>query len=549
MKFTFSLALVAFCSLTFFGQKPADTAQIKAQQILIKKQVLADELDNQAKNVLFAAARVFVRARLAQWLWKEGTDETGRAEQIAVKAVEDLYEKENEIPDSGFLKADLFSLLDTRAKETAKKLRAKYAVRSDEDLSNAAPLLDKAGGDKIVAAKIKKYLADGKDLGAINFLLGVLQEKKSPEFLSILAEIINLEESGGSTFTTNSLTWTADFFRDPNIPNNLRVRFYRIALNKARSALQNPEGNNILAADYLLYAILPNVAANAPELAAEASGIKAALSTRTSQQSREQQERNQRIEESTDKLSALISEAEKTDEKGGEKFNLLIRAQLLAKKEGKFRLAVDLMEKAIEDKSDDAYPPPAIRQRYHDQELGYIAQSALERDDVDAARYAVKKIIKELSKADVLRRIAVYYAGKKDSGSALDAYDEALKLTTKAENDKLKFFTLFRLISAAQQIEPSRISEITSITAKAVNALPTLNVEDKPGTENFNNYVSTMMAINFNLYSVTGSLAKANKNEATDFANRINRKEVRIVADFALAIDAIDSDLKQIKRK
>ncbi len=548
MKLALSLALLVLCSQTFFGQKPADAAQVKAQQILIRKQILASELDNQAKDVPLAAARVFIRTKLAQWLWRDGADKTGRAEQIAVKAVEELYEKKDEIPDSNFLKMDLFALLETNAKETAKKLRAKYDVGSDEDLSNAVPLLNKEGGDKIIAAKIKKYLAEGKDLGAIAFLMGMLQSKKSPEFLSVLAEIVNLEETGRSSFTADSLTWAADFFRDADIPNNLRLRFYRIALSKARNALQNPEGNNILAADYLLNAILPNIAANAPELSAEASGIKAALLARTSQKSREMQERNQRIEESADKLGALISEAEKTDDKG-EKYSLLIRAELLAKKEGKFRLAVDLMEKTIEDKSEGGFPTQEFRLRYYDQELGYIAESALGKDDVEAARYAAKKMIKELSKADTLRRIAVYFNGKKDGGSALDAYDEALKLATRADNDKLKFYTLFRLISAAQQIEQSRVSEVTAITAKAINALPILGVEDKPDTENFKNYVSIIVAVNFNLYPVIGNLAKANKNEASGFASRIDRKEVRIVADFALAVDAIDSDFKQIKTK
>lgn len=549
MKLTLLLALIVLCNQTFFGQKPADAAQIKPQQILIRKQILADELDNQAKNVPLVAARVFVRTKLAQWLWKDGADKTGRAEQIAVKALEELYEKKDEILDSNFLKMDLFALLETNAKETAKKLRAKYAVGNEEDLSNAFSLLDKEGGDKIIAAKIKKYLADGKDLDKIAFLMGQLQSKKSPEFLSILAEIVNLEESGRNSFTADSLTWASDFFRDAIVPSNLRLRFYRIALSKARNALQNPEGNDIPAAYYLLDAILLSIAAGAPEFSAEASGVKAALLARTSRKSREMQERNQRIEESADELSTLISEAEKTDDKEGEKYSLLIRAELLAKGKGKFRLAVDLMEKTIEDKSDGGFPRREFRLHYHDQELGYIAESALGKGDVEAARYAAKKMIKDLSKADALRRIAVYFSGKKDTGSALDAYDEALKLATRADNDKLKFYTLFRLISAAQQIEQSRVSEVTAITAKAINALPILGVEDKPDTENFKNYVSIIVAVNFNLYPVIGNLAKANKNEASGFASRIDRKEVRIVADFALAVDAIDSDFKQIKTK
>ena len=141
-----------------------------------------------------------------------------------------------------------------------------------------------------------------------------------------------------------------------------------------------------------------------------------------------------------------------------------------------------------------------------------------------------------------MRRLALYFYEKKDSGSALAAYDEALKLAEKANNsEKSKFYALFRLIPAAQKIDKSRLSEVTSITAGAISRIPTLNPEDKPGTENFNNYVSMIMAINYNLYPVISSLAKTNKTEAMYFANQINRKEVKIVADLALAIEMFES--------
>ncbi len=442
----------------------------------------------------------------------------------------------------------MFALLETNAPPTAKKLRAKYAVGDAEDLPTADELLDKEGGDKIAAAKIKTYLAGAKDLSSINSLMGILQNRKSPEFASILAEILNLEESGRNNFTAETMFWRAYDFKSTLVPNDLRIRFYKIVLNKGRIALQTSDANNILAADHLLAAILPDIAANAPELSAEADGLKAVLSTRTTQKNRDLQESNKRIEESADKLAATIAEAEKTNDRA-EKFSLLTRAQILAVKENKFQLAVDLVEKTLEDKSGSGFPSAEFLLSRHDPRLGIIAIQALEKDDVEAVRYGLKKFLDAQLKVDTLRRLALYFNKKKDANAALDAYDEALKLMMKADNDKTKFFNLFNLISAAQQIDPNRVAETITVTAKAIDRMPTLNPDDKPETENYKKYVASIMEINNNLYRTISLLARENKNEAANFASRINRREIRIVADLALAIDAVDSELKQSKTK
>lgn len=149
MKLHLSLILIIFCSLICPAQKADEKAVVAAQQRILKKQILVDELDNQTKNVPFAAVRVSVRTKLAGWLWKNGKDETGRAEPLAVKAVEELYEKKDEIPNPIFLSQDLFPLLELNAKETAKKLRAKYDVDSGEDLSKLFPCCQKKAATKL----------------------------------------------------------------------------------------------------------------------------------------------------------------------------------------------------------------------------------------------------------------------------------------------------------------------------------------------------------------------------------------------------------------
>jgi len=543
-----SLILIVFCALASQAQKVDDKARIAAQQQILKKKIVVDDLDNQAKSVPLAAARIFARLKIAEWLWKDGKDDTGRAESIAVKAFEELYEKKNEIPNPYQLSAPLLALLELNAKDAAKKLKAKYEIEAREDLWGAGYLLDKPGGDKILAAKIKQHLTNGYDLYQISYLIGELRDRKSPEVLAILAHIIALEETGGNNFPADALFNLGDYFRDPTVPIDLKTRFYRIVLGEARNAMQSPDESILSSADSLLYAVLPDINQNAPELSGEATALRSILSAKTSQLTREARERDERIEGSEDKLAALISEAEKADSKNVKR-DLYDEAGLLATKQEKFQLAADLFGKALENIANPEKEKPDILYGYHDQQLNEIVKAALAKNDVESAEYAMKKIVGEFRKADALRQLAIYFFEHKDSTTALDNYYQSLKLVAKQENKQMRFYMLFRLIPAAQTIDPDRVSETTALTAKAINNFQTLNPEDKPGTDKFNEYTSTIMAINYNVNQVMGGLIKKNKSEADDFADRINRKEVKIIADLVLAINQFETDKKQVSAK
>ena len=548
MNLKLLLILIVFCALAAQAQKVDDKARIAVQQNILKKQIVVDDLDNQAKSLPLAAARVFARLKIAEWLWKDGKDDTGRAESIAVKAIEELYEKKNEIPNSTHLSAPLLAMLELNAKDAAKKLKAKYEIEAQEDLWNAGDLLSKEGGDKILAAKIKQHLTNGNDLYQISYLIGELRDRKSPQVLAILAHIIALEETGGNNFPAGALFNLADYFRESTVPINLKIRFYRIVLGKARNAAQSPDGSIITSADSLLYAVLPDINQNAPELSGEATALKSILSAKTSQSTREAEERDERIRESEDKLAALISEAEKADSKNVKR-DLYDEAGLLATKQEKFQLAADLYGKALENIPNSEKVKPEILYGYHDQQLNEIVKAALTKNDVESAEYAMKKIVGEFKKADALRQIAIYFFEHKDSATALNNYYESLKLVANQENTGMKFYMLFRLIPAAQTIDPDRVSETTALTAKAINNFPTFNPEDKPGTDKFNEYTSTIMAINYNVNQVMRGLIEKNKSEADDFANQIKRKEVKIIADLVLAINQFETEKKQVSAK
>jgi hypothetical protein len=82
-----------------FGQ-PKDTGKKTdaALDIVIKKQIICDQLERQTQEIQFAAVRVYIRYKIAAWLWKDGKDNSGRAKGIAIRAVEDLYENKSDVP-------------------------------------------------------------------------------------------------------------------------------------------------------------------------------------------------------------------------------------------------------------------------------------------------------------------------------------------------------------------------------------------------------------------------------------------------------------------
>lgn len=531
------LLLLSISYCVVWGQTSPRETNSSQQQIALKKQIIIDDLENQIKDTPLAAVRVFARYKIAAWLWQSGKDETGRAEQLAIKALDELYEKKAEIPSLYFnsLSSSIFALLEVNAKEIAKKLRAKYNLSSEDELYNANSLLDTKDGEKIAADKIQKSLAHQTELSSLTILLMEdLQSRKSPELLRILTEIVTLEESGQSNFSAETLCFVVDFFRNTTVPNNLRIRFYNIVCNKAKAAIPTADSDATSIYD-LLSAIMPDIAKNAPNLLPEANTLQAVFMSRVPPATIESSEAYRRIDESEDHLSALITEAEASPDKSF-RANLLTQAAQLALQKGKFRLAVELSDKIkanIDEEKDKRFP------LWYDQFLSEISNKALKADDVDSSKYAAERIIKKINLANILRNTALYYYAKRDSISASDALDKAFKLAVSADNDLPKVYLLIRLISTSQKIDPNRVPEIIENTAKAINGIPHLGVDDKSETDSYKKYVGSIMSINERLMPVFDQLVKRNKNEAIDFAARINTKEIKLMLNYTFLIDSL----------
>lgn len=531
--------LIPMCCVICFGQKPQKKNDVDLQQKLINKKNLIGNFEYQIKDVPYAVVRSYIRSKIAEWLWQNGKDDTGMADDIAVRSLEEIYERKNEIPDIYFssIQTDILSLLEKNSPATAKKIKEKYKIGEDESLDSAYSLLDSKDGDKKVSEKLNSFLNNQKELSPVAAdLIQELSARKSPHLVTVLSQIVLLEESGISGFSPDTLFFIINAFRNSVVPNDLRVRFYNIVIRKGKeSAATNDIDLQIVYE--LLYAISGDISKNAPDLLSESASVLAALTARVNSLSRENNEIYEKIESSSDRISAMISAAESTENEFLKK-DLYKNASLLALKKKKFKLAVDLSEKSLAGENlDDEKNKFSFR--WHDHFLGDVSDQSLRSDDTDSSKYASDKITDKLIHAEVLKKKSLYFFDKQNTVNAVDTLDEATVLTDKTDNSALKIKMLLRLIPVFQKVNKIQTGYIVGRASKAINSLPTLNIDDKPETENYKKYVTSIMIININLLSCLDLLIKENKAESLYLADIIDRREIKIIADYVVLKEAI----------
>lgn len=547
MKFHLTLiGFIILCITTLAtAQKPAKSPAKPVENFILKKQIFVDDIDSQLASVQAAGVRVDIRHRLAEWLWKTGKDDTGRAEALAVRAVEEVYEKENEIENPEWLRTPLFTLLEKNRPETAARLKAKYYKNAEDDLSNAYEWLKKPGGDKVVADKIVKYLSGKSNFESdVTFILRELQEMRSPQYPVVLGAILQAVEAGRMTLNIMSFRFLAADFKDPSVPPALLRRYVELVLARSRTAVQTPN-TEVQPLIYLLGEIIREVGEKIPDLVPEAEGLKAALIARNSRTADRAREAEDRIQASADKLSALIDEAEKA-EMPSEKNSFYVRAEILAFETGKFAIAIRMLSTLRDLNKEDKF----YGNIWTDQEFARINEYALKKDDTESAKNARELIIDEVRRGETWKDAAVYFHGKKEQIDADDALNKSIKLLADADRENVqRLYAIIRLIPAVQKVDKMRLQEVIVLAAKAINDLPSPGPDDRPGTENFKKYIRAVMAINVNLNSAMGLLLKEDKPAAADLNGRIQKREARVLADMLIGIDTLETAQKAAGKK
>jgi hypothetical protein len=520
-------------ALPAIGQDPDFEVVKEAGDAAVRKQIIVADLENQIKNIPYAAVRVCTRYRLAAWLWKDGEDKTGRAEEIAVAALEDHFRNKTEIAPTYSCHPQLFILLDKNAKEAANEARKRHdPSRADESLQLAA-LLNQADGERrAVDAALGLLSRPGEGNPDLVYLMFQLESRGSPELNRLLAGIVASEESGATRYPPYMIEIFGSYFIKPAVPVEIKRSFIRLVVRRSLNVAQLTVPDQDLYFR-LLRSLMPEIPSIYPEILGEASIALGILGTRMARSTKEAHERYERINNSADPLAATVAEAERATE-DSDKNGLYTYAARLALRAGRFTYAVDLMEKASEfDKTgDEAYKEFQISLR--DQFYRDVIAAALKANQPVAANYAIRRVTGAPEKAEAFRNIAAYFVENGDVNSGREAHDEAIKILSRIDGSPGTIATLLKMIPVAQKIDPTRVFELNRLVTRSINNIPNLNVEDRPDTANYREYVRRILLINSSLFPVLSGLVKENRNAAEDLASRIDKKEVRIMADFVL---------------
>lgn len=537
MKGIIIVILALLLTVAAPAQKAPAKPRTPAQEYILKKQIFVDDVESSLGTVPYAAVRVKVRYELAAWLWRNGKDDTGRAEGLAVKAVDELYEKIDEIENPEWRKSELFKLLEKNAKETAAKLKAKYFTSAGEDLDNALDLFDEPGGDKEAARRLIKAINTEAEFDwRASSIVNELSETNSPELAGVIAAIINSVNSGKLNLDTASLGYVLEAITT-DLPESLRKRYFLIVIDRARASMSTPNSTDE-ALYYTLLDAIKLLGSSAPDLIPEAEAIAGNLASRASKVSAEMREINERIAASEDKLAATMEEAARaptTDMRT----RLYTRAEQLALEQNKFLIAIEAIEILKEINKDN---PNQFFKLYPDQEFAIIAKKALDNSAEEAALKAISKIDDDIRRAESWKEAAIFYESKKNLIYSDDALNKCIKLLADANRENsARAHALLRLLPTVLKIAKPRVQEVVVLATKAVNDLPTPGAGDKPGTENFKKYISTVMALIVNMRGATRELLIHDKAGIEDFTGRLQKREVRIYAELMTGMNKIDS--------
>ena len=490
-------------------------------------------LMNRIKAVESPAFRAYLYLHVSTWLWKNaGEDQSLRraAVSAATASVVDIHEHENELPPAlaSRLYRQLLYIVSQSSTEEAARLEQAYPLQLNAKLTEE----EKAGGAlhtelvKLDSQEASTPQSVGQAVQLINSgkvpiitLQGELfrlDQMKSPALPQVLSAVLALEEHSRGAIPVQNLFFLSSVYLKETTPTELQSRFLAASLTATRfsPAELNRDPTISRWAVKLLQRVLPVMQKLTPTLYAEAAARLAALAPGVPQED----DVYGRIKNSSDQLAQTIIEAEQAaDEQLARE--LYESAARLAKQQGKLRMAVDLLTKKDEDRSD---LPEGYSSR--DEFLDGVVQDALKQRDVETARYAAAKISLPVNDANALQRIAHYLIEAKDATAAVETLEGAVKKLKAAPDGKEKAVSYLRLASEFLDVDDLRAPEIAREAIKAANSIP------RPRDDAEGKFSWLLFPVADNAIKTFQSLARRDRVEALSLADDFDLKEFKVAA-------------------
>ena len=483
-------------------------------------EIIAD-LPAQIKKVDDASVRAFLRLRLATFHWSELSEHSrDRARELTLSGLQDLDEHRAELMPlyANLFRKDLLALLELHAPDLAARYRAggdnTEKVTPEDPYDVAYSMLGTKGQTALAVQTVNRVLSSGEaPTMTITYFLSELQRQDPSLVPQVLSDILSAQERRPETLSVEILSWLVDPYIWRNNREDLKRRFVSVVVAATAESYQWSDTGQLSDAFSLLRVTVPLIQKLLPGMYPQAAAQLATVRARLPNEKIESSAIWERIRQSEDRLSQMITEANSAASPSL-KNDLLIQAAQIAFTEKKPQLAFDLAMSVSTDDNSKVW-----RQQF----LSELVKGAVEDKDTKLGLAVASKIEMPLARAEALQRLAFLFFTLKDLWKAKELLVDSLKLVRGSDNTPEKAIALLRSLRVVARIDQAMVPDVAEESIKTLNALQ------------FDSNSRALMEVVWNTMPSFEALVQWDELGALNFVEKIQRVELRTVAGFGAA--------------
>jgi len=491
---------------------------------------LIEDLPAQIKKVDDATIRVFLRLRLATFYWSELSEQSReRARALTLSGLQDLDEHRADLVPlyADSFREDLLALLEVHAPDLAARHRAgadtTERVTPGNPYDVAYAMLRTKGQAALAVQTLTRALSGGEaPTMTISYFLSELQRQQPSLVPQLLSDILSVQERRPGTLSVEMLFWLLDPYVWRNNRDDVKRRFLSVTVAATAESYQWSDLGKLATAFNLLRVTVPLTQKLVPGIYAQAAAQLATVRARLPNETVERSAIAERIRQSEDTLSQMITEANSATSPSL-KNDLLIQAAQFALTKGKLQLSFDLAMSVSSDENSKTW---------QQQFLSELVRRAVENKDAKLGLTVASRIEMPLARAEALQRLALLFFNLKDLWKAKESLVESLKLIRGSDNSPEKAIALLTSLRVFARVDRAMVPDVAEEAIKALNALQFTARNDKPQPEPTRR---ALMSVVWNTMPSFEALVQWDELGALNFVEKIERVELRTVAGFGAA--------------
>ena len=496
---------------------------------------LIENLPAQIKKIDDATVSVFLQLRLATFYWSEPSQQSReRARAVTVGGLQYLDEHRAELVPlyADSFREDLLALLEVHAPDLAGRYRVGGDTADGDTADKVTPgnaydvaysMLRTKGQAALAVQTFTQALLGGETpTMTISYFLSELQRQQPSLLPQVLSDILSVQERRPRTLSVEVLFWLLEPYVWRNDREDIKRRFLSVTVAATVESYQWSDLGQLTNAFNVLRVTVPLIQKLVPGMYPQAAAQLATVRARLPNETVERSAIAERIRQSEDTLSQMITEANSASS-SSVKNDLLIQAAQLALTKRKPQLAFDLaMSTSADDKSKE----------WRQQFLSELVKNSVENKDAKLGLAIASKIEMPLPRAEALQRLALLFFNLKDLWKARESLVESLKLITVSDNTPEKAIAFLKSLRVVARVDQAMVPEVAEDSIKALNALQFATQNEKPQSEPTR---KALMSVVWNTMPSFEALVQWDELGALNFVEKIERVELRTVAGLGAA--------------